>query len=88
MSRLIDADALKTVMHRRHDLFSGCTNPPEKARRDELVQVIVDINNAPTIDAIPVEWLTEKANDAPNQVMQAAIDFLLIVWKNEQGARS
>lgn len=52
--RLIDADALKEVINRRRDLFNGCTHLPEKARRDELLQVIVDINNAPTVDAEPV----------------------------------
>ena len=55
--RLIDADALKAKMHRRHDLFSGCTYPPEVARRDELSQMIVDIIDEPTVDAIPMEFI-------------------------------
>lgn len=86
--RQIDADALKDIMLRRYDLFSGCTNPPDKARRDEVMQVIADINSAPTVDAIPVEWIREKRDALkvmkPGSMSEKLLTKLLMVWHLEQ----
>ena len=94
--RLIDADALKSKMHRRHDLFSGCTNPPDKARRDEVLQVIFDIIDAPTADAIPVEWLKRRMEkglderflkgDMEEALIARSCWNVLEVWKREAKA--
>lgn len=61
--RPIDADALFAVVKGHHDLYKGATNPADKARRDECLQVMCDINDALTIDAIPVEWLNKHKTE-------------------------
>lgn len=47
--RAIDGDALYKVVQGHHDLYNGATNHADKARRDELLQVMCDINDAPTV---------------------------------------
>jgi hypothetical protein len=46
------------------------------------------IENAPTIDAIPVEWLKQKRDgqSAPWDYLANAIDYILAVYKKEQEA--
>lgn len=84
-ARLIDATELFDVVSGHHDLFAEATNPNDKARRDELVQVMVDVNNAPTIDAIPVAWLEDKMLNSTRELSVAAWR-VLNEWhpKNEQ----
>lgn len=87
--RLIDANALFAVVKGHHDLYNGATNPADKARRDECLQVMCDINDAPTIDAIHVEWLEWRIMNAKyNGIKEAAdaFEFVLKCWK-EQEAR-
>lgn len=58
--RLIDADALQAQIQQDYDLFVDSTYLPDKARRDELSNVLARIVNAPTIEAEPVrrgKWL-------------------------------
>ena len=58
--RLIDADALKEKLQAHHDFFvnawGGFSNLPQndKARVDEITSCIVDVVNAPTVDAVEV----------------------------------
>lgn len=92
--RPIDGDALFAVVRGHHDLYKGATNPADKARRDECLQVMCDINDAPTIAAIPVEWL--KAQIAPYMgdisdlgkgAHNATIKNLIRKWQQEQEAK-
>lgn len=92
--RLIDADALFAVVKGHHDLYNGATNPTDKARRDENLQVMCDITDAPTIDAIPVEWLEDKMFNSTKEVSVAAWRVLnewhphdVQAWQKEQEAR-
>jgi len=86
MSRIIDADALFAVVKRHHDLYNGATNPADKARRDECLQVMCDINDAPTIDAIPVGWMVSWINRHPNDLRCAWFASLEMEWQKEQEA--
>lgn len=52
--RLIDAERLFYVVQGHHDLYRGATIATDKARRDECLQIMCDINDSPTIDAVPV----------------------------------
>lgn len=64
--RLIDADALRAQIQQDYDLFEGSTYLPDKARRDELGNVLARIINTPTIEAEPVKqgkWTYHKIND-------------------------
>lgn len=95
--RLIDKDALNSVIVQRHDFFRGCTAAPEKARRDELLQVMCDINEQPTIPAIPVEWLEQQRDKRRaaaaahsrigSMTVLEAINVVLDLWEKEQEAR-
>lgn len=47
--RLIDADALKCEQQKDADLYRNATTITEKARRDEALNAVANIVNAPTI---------------------------------------
>lgn len=57
--RLIDADALKAKQQEDADLFINAVSLVEKARRDEALNAVANIVNAPTIDdgEMPIEVL-------------------------------
>ena len=89
--RLIDGDALFAVVKGHHDLYNGATNPTDKARRDENLQVMCDITDAPTIDAIPVEWMRDKMRGYASRLKSRELDALVTVltmWQKEQEART
>ena len=79
MSRLIDADALREGFEAADfddDQFENCDNAARIVR------------NAPTIDAIPVEWLRNEMNmadDRGDSEMTDAISWLLQTWQEERG---
>ena len=85
--RLIDANALFEVVSGHHDLYRGATNPTDKARRDECLQVMCDINDAPTVEAVPVPWLCEKiANMFGHSALgNIVVSGLLEAWQKEHG---
>ena len=67
--RLIDADALPIVT---------------RGRNHHRKYVHADITDAPTIDAIPVEWLKEHSQISP--VRGIAVKGLIEEWHKEQEA--
>lgn len=78
--RFIDGDALENAIDRERQFLI-------KRQMLGAEHIIVHharrlVEEAPTIDAIPVEWLEGMAENSQNLVMQAAIDFLLTVWRN------
>lgn len=72
--RLIDADALKAKAF---------------GKRKGLVHV-ADIDDAPTIDAIPVEWIKDRLNKMLKGTASAescfTIQVMLVDWQKEQEA--
>jgi hypothetical protein len=73
MTSLIDRDALIAEYDRVH------VGEPGKAR--QLME------EAPTIDAVPVEFIKERMNNyAENKVYAASmiLDVLLIAWERER----
>jgi len=72
--RLIDADALKQKCMYIDDI-------PTVTERD--------IDNAPTIDAIPMWWITEKFLDVLNKDKELSKAAWLVrkAWEKEQEAR-
>lgn len=72
--RLIDADALKQE-------WAYIDGIPAVTERD--------IDDAPTIDAIPVEWMNEKFMDLQNKdkALSRAAWLVLHTWQKEQEAR-
>ena len=68
MVRLIDADALQIVT---------------RGKNHHRKYVFADITDAPTIDAIPVEWLRDKMLNGERRESQAAW-LMLKTWDWEQ----
>lgn len=78
MSRLVDADALPIVA---------------RGKNHHRKYVFADITDAPTIPAVPVEWLEavlEEAKEFPrvNHETIVAIPYLIKRWQKEQEAHS
>ena len=90
MSRAIDADALKEQIESHVVSMSVCLSVDEHygkvTMREECLQ---DIADAPTIDAIPVEWLNNKMLDLQNRdkALSKAAWLVLYEWQKEQEAR-
>ena len=78
--RLIDADALNKELQKR------VGSPTD----DKLYEANLVIIEAPTIDAIPVEWLREKMRgyaSALKSTETAALVRVMQMWQKEQEAR-
>ena len=71
--RLVDADALKEAMYQN----GGCG----------ICSMYVD--DAPTIDAIPMWWITEKFLDVLNKdkELSKAVWLVRKAWQKEQEAQ-
>lgn len=92
MARMIDADALKE----RFDEPYNWTDSPEE------IQAVLDwditmhnIDEAPTIPAIPVEWLKEHVDgdirDSDGNTFgrrRITVVEALSMWRKEQGVRT
>lgn len=80
--RLIDADALK-------EKIEQCGGEGTMARYCKRVLAECLDNDAPTADAIPVEWLDKKFLDIQNKdkALSAAAWLVLHAWQKEQEAR-
>ena len=78
MSRLIDGDALKSAL--AHAAKDYCNrNGPMRAIDFESL-----IDKAPTVDAIPVEWLRKWPKDLREG---AYVRDILRDWQKEQEAK-
>ena len=75
MSRLIDADALNKELQQR------VGSPTD----DKLYEVNLCIIAAPTIDAIPMWWITEKFLDVLNKdkELSKAVWLVRKAWQKE-----
>lgn len=81
--RPIDADALPSALFQKH-VHDGEELEPMLYFED-AVEVV---ENAPTIDAIPVEWLEEKRKYASEgDSLDVGIAEVLDMWQKEQEAR-
>lgn len=73
MARLIDADALKVAVRKKFkDLPSRC-------------EINGLVNAAPTIDAIPIEWLEGSLLPTGDDVDKVAFVRIMRKWQKEQG---
>ena len=84
MSRLIDADALCTHIENEFDGVCVYDVSGNEAAREFCD--MVDI--APTIDAIPVEWIISWSNKRYRETQKdVSIVDVLEAWQKEQEAR-
>ena len=89
--RLVDADALKEEIEFHPTSVSVCMTVAEaKGQTYFKNRCLEDIDNAPTIDAIPVEWLNEIKRKCVADVQQVpmfvAIGWMVDMWQKEQEA--
>lgn len=95
MARLIDAYAL--ILHFNDWALSVSPTGRESVKEstlkvkeyDTIVTAIEGIDAAPTVDAIPVEWLIERELDLKNKdaALSRAAWLVLHVWRKEQEAQ-
>ena len=92
MSRLIDADALKEEIEFHPTSVSVCMTVAEaKGQTYFKNRCLEDIENAPDIDAIPVEWIRVKIDGYASRLKSRELDALVTVltmWAKEQEART
>ena len=76
MARLIDAEALKESVRKKF-----------KALPDRC-EINILVNAAPTIDAIPVEWIMKWSNKRYRETQRdVSIVDVLEAWQKEQEAQ-
>lgn len=89
--RLIDADALKEEIEFHPTSVSVCMTVAEaKGQLYFKNRCLEDIDNAPTIDAIPVEWMRDKMRGYASSLKStetAALVMVMQMWQKEQEAR-
>lgn len=84
--RLIDADVLKEQIESHVVSMSVCLSMDEHygkvTMREDCLQ---DIANATTIEAIPIDWLDDRANDITRAPLYRRYAQMLIdEWQEEQ----
>ena len=86
--RLVDADALKEQVESHVVSMSVCLSMDEHYGKVTMREdCLKDIDNAPTVDAIPVEWLDWRIMNAKyNGIKEAAdaFEFVLKCWKEQE----
>lgn len=92
--KLIDADALKICMKDHYGVIEqDCSISEEFAdgAMSGIDAAMFEVDVAPTIDAIPVEWLKKKLEQKKQQqygqLGVASIKKVLMYWEKEQEAR-
>lgn len=94
--RLVDADALKEQVESHVVSMSVCLSMDEHYGKATMREdCLTDIDNAPTVDAIPVEWLKEHVDGEirdsdGNSYGRKRITVVeaLRMWQKEQEART
>ena len=87
MSRLIDADSILLSLDKRrtYELDAGRNKAYGKGVRDS----IKDVENAPTVDAIPVERIISWSNKRYRETqMDVSIVDVLEAWQQNRGRDS
>ena len=91
--RLIDADALKICMQDHYGVIEQDCSISEEFADGAISGIdaaMFEVDVAPTIDAIPVEWLEEQADYARSEWDYDTCEGIRIVlkaWQKEQEAR-
>lgn len=82
--RLIDSDALKEQVESHVVSMSVCLSMGEHYGKVTMREdCLEDITNAPTIDAIPVEWL-QKMRDKMNHAFEPHFAFMYVLQEWER----
>ena len=72
---LIDRDELRTIVY----ITERCNG------KTALIEAIrTNINEIPTVDAIPIEWIKEWATRYPELVSETTFAWMIEDWRKEQ----
>lgn len=86
MARLIDADALKRQIQEAYcaecDDYNGI-----RCRACSIDDALFQVDAAPTIAAIPVEWLKGLMLSTEDDVDKMEFAWIMREWREEQEAR-
>ena len=88
--RLIDADALYEKLDKHKVTIYETGNSRSWTYGDGIRFVMERIENAPTIDAIPMDWIDAQIHGYAARLQSTELKALLIVkglWEKEQEAR-
>ena len=85
MSRLIDAERFEHI-----GFQTKCEKRYDDGFSDGVMFVAQKIDAAPTIDAIPVEWILNKVGDEETYTLKFrhAWSTLVSLWQKEQEAQN
>lgn len=94
MLKLTDVDALKMEMQSHFDVVEQDCSMSDEYREGVVAGLdaaMFEIDSAPTIEAIPVEWLKKKLEQKKQQwygqLGVASITKVLMYWQKEQEAQ-
>ena len=89
MSRLIDANALRDRIEDHVTTVSACCTSQEAYGRTQMKTLALrDVDKAPTVDAIPIEWLRNIEVVAEMAIDDRMfVEWLITEWQKEQEAR-
>ena len=98
MPRLIDADAYAAEMHQKQEDCRAWKDSLDRgsetyARAEQsfitFIEAALTLKKQPTVDAIPMWWITEKFLDVLNKdkELSKAVWLVRKAWQKEQGAR-
>ena len=83
--RLIDGDALEKAIYewmpKDQETWMDSKIPPIE---NLVVSIMMTIQEQPTVDAIPIEWIEEWLLSCDVTYKRLAIESLLKDWKEEQ----
>ena len=86
MRRLIDADMLGSEFHEKCVMECGCCQEATTNHHNCAISCGL-VDNAPVIDAIPVEWIKARWKRMCWDSMTCKTERELVrEWENEQGA--
>ena len=78
MSRLIDADALERIFKRWNEVTDY-----SRAERNIIFSAINEVEYAPTVDAIPADWILRRMNETAltNPDLNNALFTVGVEWE-------
>lgn len=83
--RLVDADALKTEFDKNCAMECACCDHATCNHVGDAVGCGL-VDAAPTVDAIPMEWMREKMQK-PQMTCANPFSYVLAEWLEEQEAK-
>ena len=87
MGRLIDADKLKAQVEAHEIKYKFTPTDYQYGHNVGIDKAVADIDDAETVEAIPVDWLMQKADwcDKNNGIfVSGAIRSAVDAWREEQ----